>query len=295
MGADAPCTVYFDGDCPVCRREIRHYRTRAGDGTLTWVDAARADAPLGPGLTRDAALARMHVRREDGTLVSGAAAFAELWSRTPGYTWLGKVASRPPVSTAMEAGYRGFLVARRAWRRPPEDGAAVAAPSVIADLRTDHAGETGAVQIYRGILAVSRDPALRAFAERHRRTERDHLRHIATWLPADERSALLPLWRLAGWLTGALPALFGPRAVYATIEAVERFVDRHYAEQVEHLENQPALVELRDTLAWCRDDERSHRDEAAAAQSVEPGALLRAWTALVGAGSRLAVRIARRF
>ncbi len=293
MGAQATCTVYFDGDCPVCRREIRHYRTRAGDRALTWVDAARADARLGPGLTRDAALARMHVRREDGTLVSGAAAFAVLWSRTPGYTWLGKVASLPPVNAAMEAGYRGFLVARRAWRRPPADGAAGAA-SVIADLRTDHAGETGAVQIYRGILAVSRDAGLRTFAERHLRTERDHLRHIESWLPADERSALLPLWRLAGWLTGALPALFGPRAVYATIEAVERFVDRHYTVQVERLEDQPALVELRDTLAWCRDDEVSHRDEAAVAQAAEAGAFLRAWTALVGVGSRVAVRIARR-
>lgn len=29
--------------------------------------------------------------------------------------------------------------------------------SLVADLRSDHAGETGAVVIYRGILAVTRD------------------------------------------------------------------------------------------------------------------------------------------
>ncbi len=46
--------------------------------------------------------------------------------------------------------------------------AIAAAATVHADLpgdiRSDHAGETGAVMIYRGILAASRDPAVREFA-----------------------------------------------------------------------------------------------------------------------------------
>jgi hypothetical protein len=40
-------------------------------------------------------------------------------------------------------------------------------PSLIGDLRSDHAGETGGVIISRGILAGSRDPAVRAFASAH--------------------------------------------------------------------------------------------------------------------------------
>jgi demethoxyubiquinone hydroxylase (CLK1/Coq7/Cat5 family) len=36
------------------------------------------------------------------------------------------------------------------------------------------------------------------------------------------------LWRVAGWLTGALPALFGRAAVLRTIDAVETFVEGHY-------------------------------------------------------------------
>lgn len=82
---------------------------------------------------------------------------------------------------------------------------------LVADLRSDQAGETGAVWIYRGVLAVSRDPALRAFAQRHLATERRHLGLIEACLPAADHSRLLPLWRLAGWLTGALPALARPR------------------------------------------------------------------------------------
>ena len=113
--------------------------------------------------------------------------------------------------------------------------------AVLADLRTDHAGEEGAAQIYRGILAVARDGELRAFAAHHLATELLHLRRIRQWMPASARSRLLPLWRAAGWLTGAMPALLGPRAVFVTVAAVEHFVDRHYAVQVERLSAYPEL------------------------------------------------------
>ena len=167
--------------------------------------------------------------------------------------------------------------------------------AVVADLRTDHAGETGAVRIYQGVLTFARDPALRAFAQRHLATEQTHLRHIDAWLAPADRSRLLPVWRLAGWLTGALPALLGPRAVYGTIEAVERFVDQHYEEQIERLAAQPSLWPVRQVLLDCQGDEVAHRKEAAAALGEgEPGLVLRAWSWLVGVGSRGAVAVCRR-
>jgi ubiquinone biosynthesis monooxygenase Coq7 len=165
---------------------------------------------------------------------------------------------------------------------------------VVADLRTDHAGETGAVCIYQGVLRFARDPELRAFAQRHLATEQAHLQQIDAWLPKADRSRLLPVWRLAGWLTGALPALAGPRAVYATIETVETFVDQHYEEQVQRLVAHPELRSLRQTLLACQGDEVAHRDEASAAQGPgKPGALLRVWCWLVGVGSKQAVGVCR--
>lgn len=165
---------------------------------------------------------------------------------------------------------------------------------VIADLRTDHAGETGAVCIYRGVLVFARDPAIRAFAQRHLATEQAHLRQIEAWLPKSERSHVLPIWHVAGWLTGALPALFGPRMVYATIEAVEQFVDQHYEEQIRRLATYPALYVLRQTLIDCQGDEIDHRNEAAALQGpCAQGLFLRAWCRLVDIGSRCAVRVCR--
>lgn len=160
-------------------------------------------------------------------------------------------------------------------------------------LRSDHAGETGAVWIYRGILALSRDPDLRDFAERHLATEARHLRDIERVLPSQHHSRLLPVWRVAGFLTGALPALFGPRAVYGTIASVETFVDRHYQHQIDALAGRPADAALRDLLIRCQADERHHRDEAAE-QAPGQGIILRAWSAVVGSGSALAVQFAER-
>jgi ubiquinone biosynthesis monooxygenase Coq7 len=171
-------------------------------------------------------------------------------------------------------------------------------PDVVADLRTDHAGETGAVWMYRAIRRLARDAALREFAERHHATESAHLARIEGWLPAPQRSRLLPLWRVAGWCTGALPALFGPRAVYATIEAVERFVDGHYGEQIARLRDEPALHALRQVLAECQADEVAHRDEACARRGARTGAgagpVQRAWAWMVGTGSHAAVALCRR-
>ena len=50
--------------------------------------------------------------------------------------------------------------------------------SVLADLRTDHAGETGAVCIYQGILKFTRDPELQAFAQLHMATEHGMINHL---------------------------------------------------------------------------------------------------------------------
>ncbi len=174
---------------------------------------------------------------------------------------------------------------------------------LVSDLRTDHAGETGAVMIYRGILAATGNASVRRFAQGHLATEAEHLAAIEQWLAPRQRSRLLLMWRGAGWLTGALPALVGPRAVYATVEAVETFVDHHYTEQIASIDNLDpgrtlaSLQALRALLQSCRADEIAHRDEAVALldhHPHRPSLALRLWVWAVGAGSRAAVKISRR-
>ena len=161
-------------------------------------------------------------------------------------------------------------------------------------LRSDHAGEVGAVYIYKGILSIAKDPALVEFSKRHLETEKEHLRKIEEVLPVSKRSKLVGLWKVAGYLLGFLPSLFGPRIVFATIEAVESFVEDHYEEQLKYLraQNDPdqALINL---LQSCQDDEIEHKNESAIKKRSTPGFLLNFWMKIVGWGSSSAVKVAK--
>ena len=94
------------------------YQAQPGAEGVCWVDVARCElAELGPGLTREAAMARLHLRQADGTLVSGAAAFTALWKTLPRWAWAGRLFGSRVALRLLEAGYRLFLVIRRVWRK----------------------------------------------------------------------------------------------------------------------------------------------------------------------------------
>ena len=301
-------TVLYDGGCPLCRREIAHVQGLAKQcesSALCFVDiSSEAEGSVTHAAERQALLARFHVQRSDGSRLSGAAAFTAMWSRLPGWRWLAKLARLPGMLTLLEGAYRVFLKLRpglqwlaRRWDGQPASRASTLSQYLERELRSDHAGETGAVFIYRGITAVARwrrDEQLLAFAQQHGDTEAEHLSLIEAWLPPSRRSRLLGPWRLAGWLTGALPALAGRRAVYGTIAAVETFVDRHYQQQIDHLRAHGGPDGLLPLLERCQADECHHRDEAAALAGERRPGLLRLWCSVVGAGSAAAVVLARR-
>lgn len=110
-------TVYYDGDCPLCRREIATYQSLRGAERLNWENVAQADERIAPDLNRSDALARMHVRTTDGTLVHGAHAFALMWQALPRTYWLGRLAATRPAIWLLEPMYRVFLGIRPLWRK----------------------------------------------------------------------------------------------------------------------------------------------------------------------------------
>ena len=110
-------TIYYDGACPLCTAEISHYKTRKGAENLAFTDISRDDAETGDDLDISAARGRFHVRRPDGTLLSGARAFVEIWHVLPGWRWLGRIARLPGVTPLLEVAYRGFLPIRPALSR----------------------------------------------------------------------------------------------------------------------------------------------------------------------------------
>lgn len=164
------------------------------------------------------------------------------------------------------------------------------------ELRSDHAGEVGAVQIYRGIKAVALwrgDHDLMRFADEHGAVEQEHLAMMEKLVPVEQRSRLQVPWQIAGWLTGAVPALFGRDTVYSTIQAVETFVDHHYQQQIDQLSSHPEHNDLTATLTQFQADEVHHRDDAASRiESTSPAVKL--WGALIGIGSKAAVSVCRK-
>jgi len=113
----AGTTVLFDGSCPLCTAEIGLYRDRDGEGRLCLVDVSAPNAALPEGLDREAAMARFHVIAPNGQLLSGAAAFIEVWRALRGWRWLAGLASLPGVEPVLEVAYRVFLKARPAMVR----------------------------------------------------------------------------------------------------------------------------------------------------------------------------------
>ena len=79
-------TVFFDGSCALCRREIARYRRSRYADRLAWVDLGSDQARLEiRGLSRQEAMERLHVLDASGNWQIGAGAFAEIGSHLPRY------------------------------------------------------------------------------------------------------------------------------------------------------------------------------------------------------------------
>lgn len=119
-------TIYYDGSCTLCRREIALYRRLPAARCLHWQDVSQGEG-LGEGLSCEMAMRRFHVRDNQGRLFSGGAAFARLWRALPGWRVAGWLFAWPPLSWLLEGTYRVFLRGRpglqrllRRWWKEPE-------------------------------------------------------------------------------------------------------------------------------------------------------------------------------
>ena len=181
-----------------------------------------------------------------------------------------------------------------AW--PPRPGRNAPARRRAEILRVDHAGELGAVHIYRGQRAVMEAGGREAISGQLERMEAQEARHLARFeaLLCDEETRptlLAPLWRGAGFALGVGTALIGEKAAHACTEAVEDVIEAHYAGQIAELEGRaPALAA---ELAQFRGEELAHRDEAVAAGAHDaPGYGLLA--GVIRAGCKVAIAISEK-
>lgn len=110
-------TVWHDGGCPLCAREIALMRRLDRTGRICFIDVA--DPAVSCPLDRTLLLARFHAL-EDGVMLSGAAAFAAMWRAIPVLRPFGMAARSPLVLRMLEATYAVLLRLRprlQAWLR----------------------------------------------------------------------------------------------------------------------------------------------------------------------------------
>ena len=108
-----PVTVYFDGLCVVCAKEIQHYQQQKGAEKIRFVDITKNSFnAAAEGLDPSEVHRVMHVRRADGSLALKVDAFIEIWQQLPRYCWLARWASRPALRRVLDLGYQAFVVAR---------------------------------------------------------------------------------------------------------------------------------------------------------------------------------------
>jgi 3-demethoxyubiquinol 3-hydroxylase len=135
-------------------------------------------------------------------------------------------------------------------------------------LRVDHAGEFGAVHIYRGQVtalqsASDKNDVLAKIQEmgEHEKVHLNTFNQILT-----ERrirpSLLSPLWHFGGFFMGAVTALISDTSAMACTEAVETVIDKHYAMQIDYYEQETQQDSILDTLKQFRQDELNHKQEA---------------------------------
>lgn len=180
---------------------------------------------------------------------------------------------------------------------PPMPGEGARARRLAEMVRVDHAGEYGAVQIYRGQRAVfgksdRKSHAARVIAEMEA-GEQQHLKTFDRMIA--ERGVrptlMAPVWRVAGFGLGAVTALMGEKAAHACTEAVEDVIEEHYARQSAALDGVDS--ELKDVVDRFREDELAHRDTAIdqGARDAPGYAVL---SAVVKFGCRAAIRISEK-
>jgi predicted DCC family thiol-disulfide oxidoreductase YuxK len=89
MSQQSDLTVFYDGYCPVCSREVASYQRMTLTTSIAWLDLAGSiDVLKSESFTMQQALTLLHVKDAQGNLHIGLAAHVLLWQHVPGFKWL---------------------------------------------------------------------------------------------------------------------------------------------------------------------------------------------------------------
>lgn len=115
-------TVWYNTKCPVCDAGIEWQGNRliqaVRAGTIEFRDI-NLEPKAVPALDADleAVRRRLHGMNADGQVFKGVDCVIEIWLRTPGDAWLGKLLALPILRQLTRFGYNRFADALYIWNR----------------------------------------------------------------------------------------------------------------------------------------------------------------------------------
>ncbi len=107
--------VFFDGDCPLCMREIRMLRRLDRRERIDFVDIAEPEFRAQSfGTSWAELMARIRGQLPDGSWIEGVEVFRRLYAAV-GFGWIVWLTRIPGISHGLDWGYTVFAERRLRW------------------------------------------------------------------------------------------------------------------------------------------------------------------------------------
>jgi ubiquinone biosynthesis monooxygenase Coq7 len=153
---------------------------------------------------------------------------------------------------------------KRALTRQPTEPTEREAVTIARILKVNHAGEYGAIRIYRAQIAISRIlfPDIVAPLSHMLAHEIEHCARFSEAMPLRNARPcrIMSLWSLGGNVLGAFTAIMGRRWIWTCTSAVEETVHRHLDDQLHFLAGRDE--DLHSVIQSIREQELEHLSTA---------------------------------
>lgn len=115
-------SIFYDGLCVLCSREIEHYRRQVGSERFEFIDITTPDFDPAIHNVDPAAVHKfMHVKDPAGQLHTGVEAFRAIWKELPRYNFLYRWTDNKLAQRLMKIGYSVFVQIRPYLPRKKDD------------------------------------------------------------------------------------------------------------------------------------------------------------------------------
>ncbi|MFT7109135.1 MAG: putative DCC family thiol-disulfide oxidoreductase YuxK [Psychrobacter glaciei] len=102
-------TIFYDGSCGLCKREIAHYQKLDKGNDIEWVNIISADLELKKmGIRFVDAMEVLHGVNKKGEVIKGVENFLMIWEQLPQYRWLAFIVRALRLKTIMQWCYLHF-------------------------------------------------------------------------------------------------------------------------------------------------------------------------------------------